>query len=318
MKDFKRHQRDVDVQPILSEILSNGSAWIEQTGRQRRVAVQAETNAIPIRGLRRSKIMGRRRRDVHETRYTSLAKRFPDTVALLERLATGLGGRLGRAKLARLPPDAKVLPHVDRGEYYEIRDRYHLVVESNGESVLKANDEEVRMKTGELWWFNNKAVHSAYNDSEFARIHLVFDLQPQGHAAEAIMPKATPPDPRRILQDSLCSKPLKARQAVAEAVELYLAVKKNPQRWQELLEDQGCAERAQSAPIGVLAELLWPALEPGRRRRRESAIGWSLAQLDLGRLEAREIPSALQEAGGIRAVHDVWRTSKDELLYGTR
>lgn len=317
MKDFKRHQRDVDVKPILSEVLLNETAWIEQTGRQRRVAVQAETNSIPIRGLRRSKIMGRRRRDVQETRYTSLAKRFPDTVALLERLASGLGGRLGRAKFARLPPDAKVLPHVDRGEYYELRDRYHLVVESNGESVLKANDEEVRMKTGELWWFNNKAVHSAHNDSKIARIHLVFDLQPQDHAAKKI-PKAELPDPCRILQDSLGSKPLKARHAVAEAVELYLAVKQNPERWQELLEDQGCAERAQSAPIGILAELLWPALESGRRRRRESAIGWALAQLDLGRLEAREIASALQEAGGIRAVHDVWRTSKDESLYGTR
>jgi hypothetical protein len=316
MNNFSCHRRGVDVQPLLSELLSNQSAWFEQTGRQRRAAVQAETNAIPIRGLRRSMVNGRRRRDVHETRYTSLAERFPETVALLEALATGLDGRLGRAKFARLPPGGQVLPHVDRGEYYAVRDRFHLVIDSNGGSVLRAGEEEVRMKTGELWWFDNKALHSARNGSDSPRIHLVFDLQRIDIPATNTRSAGVLPDPYQLLRASVASEPTKPIQAIAEAVEIYLAVRKNPRRWQVLLKENGLIERAQSAPIAVLAELLWPGLEPTRRRRRESAIGWALAQMDLGRLSVSEIPGALDEFGGIRAVHRAWCTSKDKLLYG--
>lgn len=317
MKHFKLHRKDVDVQPILSEIQAHSSAWSEQTGRQNRIPVQAQTNGIPLRGLRRSRIMGRRRRDVHETRYTSLAERFPRTVDLLEGLANELDGNLGRAKFARLPPGAQVLPHVDRGEYYEFRDRYHLVVESEGASVLQAGDEEIGMRTGELWWFDNKRVHSARNRSHHFRTHLVFDLEPRVGGDFDRMRRAATPDPRRILEALRSRTSNGANEAIAAAVGLYLAIRRNPGRWEQVLREHGCVERAQRRPIGVLAELLWPHLEVGRRRRRESAVGWALALLDLGRLEVQEIPDALREAGGVRAVHRVWRSSKDQMLYGT-
>ena len=316
MKNFKCYRRDVDVEPILTELLENQSAWAEQTGRQRRVAVQAETNAIPIRGLRRSKIMGRRRRDVHETRYTSLAKRFPNTVALLEKLAIELGGRLGRAKFARLPPAAQVLPHVDRGEYYARRDRYHLVVDSTGESKLCAGDEEVGMHVGELWWFDNKAMHSARNTSNRFRTHLVFDIEPSDALGRASTPAISPGDPRDLLITAQTSTQKEVCESIEHAVELYLAIRANPASWEEVLREHDCVERAQRHPIEVLTKMLWPTLGEGRRKRRESAVAWALAQLDLGRLTTRQIPKALRDAGGIRQLHDVWRASKDEMLYG--
>ena len=123
MRYFKRIELALDFEPIKSELAGNRGAWLSQTGRQDRVGVQAETNGIPLRGLRRSRIMGRRRRDVHESRYTTLAEQFPATTELLERLAQMLEGELGRAKFARLPPGAVVKPHADRGRYYKVRDR---------------------------------------------------------------------------------------------------------------------------------------------------------------------------------------------------
>jgi quercetin dioxygenase-like cupin family protein len=317
VKHFRLHRKKVDVQPVLSEILAHSSAWAEQTGRQSRIRVQAETNGIPLRGLRRSKIMGRRRRDVHETRYTSMAMLFPRTVALLEGLADELDGDLGRAKLARLPPGARVLPHVDRGEYYEFHDRYHLVVDSRGASLLQAGGEEIRMRTGELWWFDNKAVHSARNESQHHRTHLVFDLQPRAAGDKERTSGVAVPDPRGMLEVARFPSSNGANEEVAAAIGLYLAVRRNPERWEEVLNEHGCVERAQRRPIGVLAELLWPELEAKRRRCRESAIGWALALLDLGRLEVHQIPGALRDAGGIRAVHRIWRSSKDQYLYGS-
>ncbi len=317
MKHFKLHRKSVDIEPILSEIRAQPTAWAEQTGRQNSIEVQAETNSIPLRGLRRSQIMGRRRRDVHETRYTSLARRFPRTIALTEELAEELGGELGRAKLARLPSGARVLPHVDRGEYYAFRDRYHLVVDSLGGSILQAGDEEVSMRAAELWWFDNKAIHNAQNESPRPRIHLVFDLNPKVSGDVEDPLNVSKPDPCRMLENARASTPNGANEAVAVAVELYLAILRNPVRWDAGLRERKIAERAQRQPIGVLAELLWPELEERRRRRRVSAIGWALAQLDMGRLASCQIPEALRDAGGIRAVHSAWRTSKDQLLYGT-
>lgn len=317
MRHFKRHRLDVNIDPILEEISANPSAWATQTGRQHRVAVQAETNAIPIRGLRRSRIMGRRRRDVHETRYTSLASRFPETVALLERLAEDLHGRVGRAKLARLPPGARVLPHVDRGEYYIRRDRYHLVVDSSEGSTLTAGDEEVGMRPGELWWFDNKVLHSARNNSKRPRVHLVFDVQPADGPVDSDAMMHPLSDPRDLLAAGQCCPCADAPDSVVSAVELYLAIRANPCSWDEVLKDYDCVERAQRQPLEVLTQLLWPALDAGRRKRRESAVAWALAQLDLGHLTVRQLPGALQEVGGIRQLHDIWRSSKDQLLYGS-
>ena len=317
MKHFKLHRKSVDIEPILSEIRAHPTAWTEQTGRQSGIDVQGETNSIPLRGLRRSKIMGRRRRDVHETRYTSLAGRFPRTMALIEGFAEELSGELGRAKLARLPSGGRVLPHVDRGEYYACRDRYHLVVDSLGGSVLQAGDEEVSMHPTELWWFDNKAIHSARNESPHPRTHLVFDLKPKVSGDVEDPLGVSESDPCRMLETARASTPNDANEAVAVAVELYLAIRRNPVRWDEVLRERDCVERAQRQPIGVLAELLWPELEERRRRRRVSAIGWALAQLDLGRLTSHQITEALRDAGGIRAVHSAWQRSKDQLLYGT-
>ena len=177
MRYFRLERKHVDVGPILAELEQHPEAWSAQSGRQK-IAVQREAVSIPIRGLRKSKIQGRKRRDVHESRYTTLSKYFPAVVSFILQTASESDAEIARAKIVNLPPGRQVYPHVDRGEYYAVRDRYHLVLSSVG-SLMRAGDEEVRMKTGELWWFDNKAEHEAVNDSEQDRIHLIFDLEPR-------------------------------------------------------------------------------------------------------------------------------------------
>ena len=180
LQHFERVRSDVDVQPFLDEIDSQEGAWDASTGRQDKIQVQREAQAIPIRGLRKSAIGDRKRRDVHESRWTTGSKAYPHVRAFLESFAEERGARLGRAKLVRLPPGHRVYPHVDRGEYYVPRDRYHLVLHSVDGSMLKAADETVRMRSGELWRFDNKQMHEASNEGDQARIHLIFDMLPAG------------------------------------------------------------------------------------------------------------------------------------------
>jgi len=79
--------------------------------------------------------------------------------------------------LAKLKPHGQVYPHTDGGDYYRLRDRYHLVLSSTQGSPMACGDEEVTMREGDVWWFDNKLTHSAFNTSGQDRVHLIFDLE---------------------------------------------------------------------------------------------------------------------------------------------
>jgi len=184
MKYFRLMKRGLDVQPFLDEIASIPDAWALNTGRQNKIAVQREAQAIPLRGVVKSKIAGRKRCDVHESRYTTISRQFHIARVFLETFAAEQDAELGRAKIVCLPAGRQVYPHTDQGEYYRFRDRYHLILQSALGSYLKSGDEEKRMRVGELWWFDNKQIHSAFNDGDADRIHMIFDLLPRTRLVE--------------------------------------------------------------------------------------------------------------------------------------
>lgn len=184
MKYFKCLKSGVNPGPYLDEIASVDGAWDLSTGRQDKIQVQREAQAIPIRGLRKSAIGNRKRSDVHESRWTTGSAKFPIIRAFLNDFAAEQDAILGRAKVVCLSAGKRVYPHIDRGEYYRVRNRYHLVLRSAAGSWLKAGDEEVRMQEGELWWFENDQMHEAYNDGDEDRIHVIFDMLPSHRALE--------------------------------------------------------------------------------------------------------------------------------------
>ena len=190
MQYFELVRHGIDPTPFLEEIMSLDDAWDTSTGRQDKIAVQREALAIPLRGLRKSAIGERKRRDVHESRWTSTASRYPLACAFLKETATALDSQLSRAKIVCLPAGRRVYSHIDRGEYYRLRNRYHLVLKSAHGSWLKAGDEEVRMHEGELWWFDNDQPHEAFNDGDEDRIHMIFDLLPRSRIALAFPDQA--------------------------------------------------------------------------------------------------------------------------------
>ena len=182
---FSRIRAGIDPAPFLEEIASVDGAWDASTGRQDKIAVQREAMAIPLRGLRKSAIRGRARRDVHESRWTTGSKAYPRARKFLSAVADSLDSLPGRAKIVCLPAGRRVYPHIDRGAYYRLRHRYHFLLKSRHGSWMKAADEEVRMQEGELWWFDNDQMHEAFNDGDEDRIHMIFDLLPRERASEA-------------------------------------------------------------------------------------------------------------------------------------
>ena len=178
MRNFELIRSGIDPTPFLAEIAAIDGVWQISTGRQDKVRVQQEALAIALRGVKKSAIGERDRRDVHESRATSLAQRFPYTMAFLNSFALERQGEVSRAKIVSLPPGHRVYPHIDRGQYYAQRDRYHLVLKTGPGCWLKAGEEQLEMQLGQLWRFDNKAVHEACNGSTGERIHFIFDLRP--------------------------------------------------------------------------------------------------------------------------------------------
>lgn len=177
LEEFRLLDPQVNIQPILEEIKANAHLWLYNTSRQNRVKVQRETNTIHLRSAVKPFPAGvTNGNDVHPSKRTKMADKFPLTMGWLQKVAHTISGELGRATLVRLAPRGRVYRHIDHGEYYRVRDRYHLVLHSPVGSLLGVGDEWVRMQPGECWWFNNKAPHEAINEADDWRIHLIFDV----------------------------------------------------------------------------------------------------------------------------------------------
>jgi hypothetical protein len=77
MQYFNCLKQGLDTQPFLQQLTSVEGAWADATGRQEKIQVQREALSIPLRGLRMSAIGNRKRRDVHESRWTTSSQKYP-------------------------------------------------------------------------------------------------------------------------------------------------------------------------------------------------------------------------------------------------
>ena len=173
---FTKIYSNIDVKPLLGEIVDNEDLWLVNTSRQDKNKVQENTQGITLRGAVPRpdlKIW-----ENQESLETSAMRRFPKISEFLYGFAEAKSSKLSRAKIVRLKPGLPVGMHTDKGSYYLIRNRFHLVLKSTNGSILQSGDEIVTMKEGELWWFDNKQHHSALNNSTDWRIHVIFDLLP--------------------------------------------------------------------------------------------------------------------------------------------
>jgi Aspartyl/Asparaginyl beta-hydroxylase len=186
VKYFRLIQQGINVAPLLAEIQSQEAAWLVDTSRQDKIRVQRETNTILLRNaLVRPDLLTN---ENQESAATNISSHFPLAMGFLAKAAELFNASLSRATIVRLKPRSSVGVHIDSGSYYLIRHRFHLVLRSASGSILRSGNEEVRMREGELWWFDNKQHHSAFNESDEWRIHYIFDVLPAAYARLAVNP----------------------------------------------------------------------------------------------------------------------------------
>ena len=83
--------------------------------------------------------------------------------------------RLARALVIKLAPGGCIVPHTDKGLFFDKTDRVHLVIQTNAQVSMHIEDETQEMIEGEAWWFNDHVEHWGENRGATPRIHLVAD-----------------------------------------------------------------------------------------------------------------------------------------------
>jgi outer membrane protein assembly factor BamB/orotate phosphoribosyltransferase len=262
MKFFRLVRSGIDIAPLLAEVRAQEQTWLINTNRQDKIRVQRDTNTIFIRGaVRRPDLQIN---DNQESRVTDVSRLFPKAIAFMAGFANEMNSQLSRATIVRLKPKSQVFRHTDVGSYYFIRDRYHLVLYSTAGSVLISGDEQVRMQEGELWWFNNKQYHAAYNESDEWRVHYIFDLLPAAYTHLAVnpilLPSASPVSSSRV--DTQLTPPSR-KQSLLSAIrdqailrgdtERLIGPKGTPYRW--MIDMRRIF--MQASLLSALADLFW-------------------------------------------------------------
>ena len=193
LKNFKRLRRNIDVAPLLDEVMHHADLWDRDTSRQDQLAIHGQTRAFMLWCYTEPASADKLFRESFPGAFTyvgrrrdNVATKFPRTCHFVEQVARRSLGLLGRVAIVSLKPRGKVERHVDDGMYYKLRSRFHLVLKSPNGSRFVSGDEQTLMHEGELWWLNNRLPHEAYNDSDQDRIHLIFDiLSPASFVASA-------------------------------------------------------------------------------------------------------------------------------------
>lgn len=116
--------------------------------------------------------------DLHECPWRLELNDLPEARTLIMSLMGSLGAtRLGRCMINRLKSGGRIYPHADSKWHAEYWDRYHIVLQSTPGNTFRCGDEQVWMREGEIWWFQNAIEHEVVNNSDNDRIHLIVDLR---------------------------------------------------------------------------------------------------------------------------------------------
>jgi hypothetical protein len=91
-------------------------------------------------------------------------------------------GEATRTRIAILKPGSAIKPHIDYNTDYSVR--YHIPLKTNelcGFSNVdkQGNKEEIHMGLGECWFLNQGFRHSAWNNGDTERWHLIVSVLTQ-------------------------------------------------------------------------------------------------------------------------------------------
>lgn len=186
MQNFYKLTEGADVRPLLLALhrhAKSSDVWKEDTylrgypqgpfGDTESVILRFPSMAVPDAEREAASPP-----DQHENIDLPAFKLIPEARALVFGLMAAVQGeRLGRCIVNKLRPGGRIFAHSDAPEHADYWDRFHVVLHSQPGVLFRCGDEQAVMRTGEIWWFDNRVEHEVVNNSADDRIHLVVDIR---------------------------------------------------------------------------------------------------------------------------------------------
>lgn len=170
MSNYIFIEHNIDVSKILQQVLDHPEDWNEVSTYANIGGKKAPSGFLPL-------VMGVLKEpetDIRHSEFQRPTTLYPKYTEVRKWLASFGIKQTARAAFFRLPPGGEVPRHIDDGNYYLSRDRYHLSLQ--GEYLYEVGGEEHIIKPGTFFWFDNKKMHSSKNISNVDRISFVFDV----------------------------------------------------------------------------------------------------------------------------------------------
>jgi Aspartyl/Asparaginyl beta-hydroxylase len=182
MKNFYCLGRGVNIVPLALEIQRQPDLWREDTYlRDYPQGPFRDVETIFLRFPPASVTeLERSQKDPHECVWMDGWLKLPAARLLVFTLMRQVDGeRLGRIMLNKIRPGGRIFPHADTPVHAEYWDRFHYVVGAFPGCLFRCGEEQVEMRTGDCWWFQNAIEHEVVNNSAEDRTHLIIDIRTQ-------------------------------------------------------------------------------------------------------------------------------------------
>lgn len=190
MRNFYMLASNMDVMPLMMALNAQPELWNQNTLRTKTEGTpHREIDDIWLRMNNIDKCLQAKETgefvDHRESINYPALEKLPQARSLIMALMASVQGeRLGRCFISRMAPGKRILPHTDIGpdltKHYDNEayySRFHIVLKGLPGSLFRAGDEEVCMRTGEVWWFDGTQEHEVINNSVDDRIHVVCDVR---------------------------------------------------------------------------------------------------------------------------------------------
>lgn len=178
MKNFLKIAEGLDVTPVMMALKARSHLWNQNDLRTRHQGTaHAQADDIWLRFNELKEDLSAVVDDIHCINYPAMGE-LPEARQLILGLMARVGcEQLGRSIITRLKPGACITPHEDQGAPATYYERFHITLHSRPGCVFRAGDEQVQMRTGEVWWFNNTIEHEVQNYSDDDRLTLIVDIK---------------------------------------------------------------------------------------------------------------------------------------------
>lgn len=186
MKNFLKIAQNIDVMPLLLAITRQPELWKEDTYLRdypQGPFAQIETIMLrfPVKSVHETEEALKQHLvhyDQHENiDYPAYHKLHEARPIVMNLMAYVKGERLGRVMINKIAPGGRIFPHADSPVHAEYWTRFHVCLQSSPGYIFHCGDEQVFMRAGEIYYFNNKLEHEVVNNGSDDRISMVVDIR---------------------------------------------------------------------------------------------------------------------------------------------